>query len=119
MTVGGLRTRNRTFLVLVEFFSQTRSCRNQSGRLPWRIILGTRPRFESQVPREFGYEGKGSGSGNFRICSAIIEFCRSGTVSLAVFIQVLFILGLEMDLDAVTKEDVFGRILQDHFFFDT
>jgi len=26
---------------------------------------------------------------------------------------VLFILGLEMDLDAVTKEDVFGRILQD------
>jgi len=37
----------------------------------------------------------------------------SGTVSLAVFIQVLFILGLEKDLDAVAKDDVFGRKLQD------
>src|SRR5690554_3651136 len=37
----------------------------------------------------------------------------SGTVSLAVFIQVLFIVGLEMDLEAVARDDVFGRKLQD------
>ena len=37
----------------------------------------------------------------------------SGSVSLATFIQVLFILGLEKDLEEVAKDDVLGRKLQD------
>ena len=37
----------------------------------------------------------------------------SGSVSLATFIQVLFILGLEKDLEEVAKDDLLGRKLQD------
>lgn len=37
----------------------------------------------------------------------------SGSVSLATFIQVLFVLGLEKDLEEVAKDDVLGRKLQD------
>ncbi len=37
----------------------------------------------------------------------------SSSVSLATFIQVLFILGLEKDLELVALDDVFGRKLQD------
>lgn len=37
----------------------------------------------------------------------------SGSVSLATFIQVLFMLGLEKDLEEVAKDDLLGRKLQD------
>jgi transcriptional regulator with XRE-family HTH domain len=37
----------------------------------------------------------------------------SGSVSMATWIQVLFVLGLEKDLEAVARDDELGRALQD------
>jgi len=37
----------------------------------------------------------------------------SGSVSMAIWIQVLFVLGLEKDLEAVARDDELGRALQD------
>jgi len=37
----------------------------------------------------------------------------SGSVSMATWIQVLFVLGLEKDLEAVARDDELGRTLQD------
>ena len=37
----------------------------------------------------------------------------SGSVSMASWIQVLFVLGLEKDLEAVARDDELGRALQD------
>jgi transcriptional regulator with XRE-family HTH domain len=37
----------------------------------------------------------------------------SGSVSMAIWIQVLFVLGLDKDLEAVARDDELGRTLQD------
>jgi transcriptional regulator with XRE-family HTH domain len=37
----------------------------------------------------------------------------SGSVSMAAWIQVLFVLGLEKDLETVAQDDELGRVLQD------
>ena len=37
----------------------------------------------------------------------------SGSVSMATLIQVLFVLGLEKDIEGVARDDELGRILQD------
>ena len=37
----------------------------------------------------------------------------SGSVSMATWIQVLFVLGLEKDLESVARDDELGRALQD------
>lgn len=37
----------------------------------------------------------------------------SGSVSMATWIQVLFVLGLEKDLEAIARDDELGRALQD------
>jgi len=37
----------------------------------------------------------------------------SGSVSMATWIQALFVLGLENDLEVVARDDEFGRALQD------
>ncbi|HOE89776.1 MAG TPA: helix-turn-helix transcriptional regulator [Sphaerochaeta sp.] len=83
--------------------------------LPWveRILidLGERIRL-ARLRRNISAQLLADRAGISRQTLSTLEN-GSGSVSLATFIQVLFVLGLEKDLEEVAKDDVLGRKLQD------
>lgn len=75
------------------------------------VILGENLRL-ARLRRDLGASMVAERAGISRQTLSALEN-GSGSVSMAAWIQVLFVLGLEKDLEGVARDDELGRILQD------